>query len=97
MTGIAPAVLLGDDLMLQAARAEAERKEWTTLHELIALNTEIAHANLRQSMAAAGAKQSDLPAPLRIPRPDDETSGRIPRMTPLQMAETLRKGGVRGG
>ena len=97
MTHIAPSALLSDDLLLVAARDEAEALQWTTLHELLALNTEIAHATLRQSMAAAGAKQSDLPKPLRIPRPDDESSGRIPRMTPLQMAAALKRGGVRGG
>jgi len=93
MTHIAPATLLGDDLLLAAARDEAEALQWTSLHELLALNTEIAHATLRQSMAAAGAKQNDIPEPLRIPRPDDESSGRVPRMTPLQMAEMLRHGG----
>jgi len=97
MTHIAPGALLDDDLLLAAARDEAEALQWTTLHELIALNTEIAHAALRQSMAAAGAKDRDIPKPLRIPRPDDASSGRIPRMTPLQMAAALKKGGVRGG
>ena len=93
MTHIAPSALLNDDLLLAAAREQAEALEWTPLHELVALNAEIAHAALRMSMAAAGVKDRDIPDPLRIPRPDDESSGRVPRMTPLQMAEMLRHGG----
>ena len=86
MTGIAPAELLADDLLLAAAADEAKAATWTDLHELLAINTEVTHAVLRQSMAAAGAKDMDLPPPLRIPRPHDKPK----TVRPLDMARMFR-------
>ena len=77
MTGVAPDVILDDDLLYAAFRAEAERASWTDLHELLAMNVEMTHRVWLQTMANAGAKAGDLPPSLRIPRPSDPKPRKI--------------------
>jgi hypothetical protein len=77
MTGVAPEVILDDDLLYAAFRAEAEQASWTDLHELMAMNVEMTHRLWRQALASAGAKEADIPPVLRVPRPSDPKPRKI--------------------
>lgn len=47
----------------------AVREKWTTTDELLAGLIELTHANYRVLLSLAGAKKSDIPKPLSVPRP----------------------------
>lgn len=92
MTGIQPSALLEDEALYAASIEQAERAEWTTLHELAAVNAEVTHAVLCQLKANAGAKQSDLPQPLRIPRPYEPKPKKVV-LSGLDAARLITGGG----
>lgn len=85
MTGAAPAAFLDDPVMFAAYRDEAEAAAWTDIHELLAINAELTHALIRQTAAAAGAKESQLPKPLQIPRPNEKKRDPL-RVSPIEVA-----------
>jgi hypothetical protein len=92
MTGIQPATLLEDEALYAASIEQAERAEWTTLHELMAVNAEVTHAVLCQLKASAGAKQNDIPQPLRFPRPGEKKPKKIV-LSGLDAARAIMGGG----
>lgn len=53
--------------------AVAVREKWTVETELLAGIYEMTHANYRTLLSLAGAKKSDIPKPVKIPRPGDES------------------------
>lgn len=74
LTGISVQELEGleVDQLLELSDAATERYEWTTVEELLAQQNELIHSLLRITMKASGAKQHDLPRPLKIDRPRDK-------------------------
>lgn len=94
MTGIQPAALLEDEQLYAAAVEQAEKAEWSTLHELLALNAEVADRGIRQAMANAGVKSSAIPKPLRIPRPGEAAAqSDAIVMRPHELARLIATGG----
>ena len=59
------------------AIARAAGSKWTQTEELLALIAEILHQLLIVTAKAYGAKDTDLPEPLRIPRPYDGPDTRM--------------------
>lgn len=57
------------------ALVAAGRDKWTTTDELLAGLYELTHANYRVLLSIAGAKKGDLPEPVKVPRPGDDSHG----------------------
>lgn len=96
MTGIQPSALLQDEQLYAAAVEQAEYAEWSTLHELLAINAEVADRGIRQAMANAGVERSAIPKPLKIRRPGEkaeEESDAIV-MRPHEFAALVASGGT---
>lgn len=95
MTGIQPAALLADQHLYAAAVEQAEHAEWSMLHELLALNVEVADRAIRQAMANAGMKQGDIPKPFKIRRPGAavEDDPEVIVMRPHEFASHMARGG----
>ena len=87
--------MLADDALYAAAIKEVEHAEWTGLHELMATQVEITHALLRVVLGGLGAKGSDVPKPLRVPRPGDKNQEPV-KLTGLQAAMALGASGRMG-
>ena len=91
MTGIQPAALLDDPLILAAATEQAEKARWTDLHELLALNAELTHGVLRAVIASAGGKP---PEPLELPRPGRRDPNAPVVMRPHELGAAMAGGRV---
>jgi hypothetical protein len=89
MTHIQKSDLLSDQHLYAAAIEQAERAEWSMLHELLALNVETADRAIRQAMANAGVKQDKIPAALRIPRPGVKTESDAIVMRPHEFGKVM--------
>lgn len=58
------------DPALFSAIAEGVGTKWGTVEELLAALYELTHANYRVLLSLAGAKRSDIPKPVEVPRPE---------------------------
>jgi len=79
------------ELLISMRTARAER--WTTETELLAGIYEIMHATYRLTASAAGVKKDELPAPVRVPRPGNQTEKK-PAMSGAELRQWMT---ARGG
>lgn len=79
---------LEEDFLLELAHAEADRR-WGNAEELIALVAELLHEQTRVLIRLLGGKSSQVPKPLHVPRPGEETT---PTMSIGEMARRMARG-----
>lgn len=92
MTGVTPAELVGDGMsgaMFNALLRQSEAAEWTSLHELAAVQCELLHGLIRVVVRALGG---DAGKPLVITRPGQEPE-KPPVVSAGQLARMLKAGG----
>jgi hypothetical protein len=83
--GLDPQGLLELDARMFDALEQAAAERWTIADELAALRLELAHAHYRAFLAAHSSRKTQIPEPLRVPRPGDDVKP-TPVLSPLAFA-----------